>query len=343
MLSAKRVVWQRFARTKWAGLSLLLGFGGAWIIGACIGEIGPAGSSDSACPAETVEPPVEQPTECASPATGCKRFYLPLLGNPSMNPELAAKYRAAFGLAACYVPADPNAPFNCWYKKEQMGPGLKGCTDAQKIAEVYGAAKYEDHPNTCKQVPGTEDFSLQVGPDVANKIFIRLGDAPLESSLIEVDGGAPLEVNGPYRNLPTPSEVAPGNTFHCAKINGVEQWEVILQANRDAHKNDAGVGEIHSDLAGFMYPCKECGKLTTCTEPLILKDPETTSNQYDRNRAEVHHEVRAKDLRDCKWGTNANSNAVVISLRLNRHLSNRYPSATEVNMVNKVPPYTYSP
>ncbi len=81
--------------------------------------------------------------------------------------------------------------------------------------------------------------------------------------------GVPTEINGPYRNLPAPNEVAPGNTFHCAKINNVEQWEVILQANRAA--NDGG---IRSDLAGFTYPCKDsCGKQTICTEPEFLKEP----------------------------------------------------------------------
>ncbi len=121
--------------------ALVLGFGGAWLIGACVGEIGPggsSGSSDSACSAASADPPPEEPsTECASPATGCKLFFLPLLGNPSMNPELAAKYRAAFGLAACYVPADANAPFNCWYKEEDLkekgGKDGKACADAKNI------------------------------------------------------------------------------------------------------------------------------------------------------------------------------------------------------------------
>jgi hypothetical protein len=92
---------------------------------------------------------------------------------------------------------------------------------------------------------------------------------------------------------------------------------------------------IHSDLAGFTYPCEDdCGKPKVCTEPLILN---TTGK--DPNAAQVHHEVRKTDQRGCPWGTNSNRNAVVISARLNKHLYNNYPSAAEVIQVNKVPPY----
>lgn len=343
MLSARRVVWQGFARTKWAFLSLLLGFGGAWVLVACVGEIGPTGSSDSACPTDTVAPPVEQTSECASPGTGCKRFYLPLLGNPSMNPELRAKYKAAFG-SACYLSADAIPTFNCWYRKEDIeGTADKlgqGCKDAKKIGEVSGLAIYDQNEKyKCQFDSNTGDFTLQVGPDVANKIDIKLGDAPLETSLIDVDGGAPLEVNGPYRNLVEVTTIEPGKEFNCtsgqSKPDGgsFSQKDWILEVNRKKH------GTLHSDLAGFEFPCKKCGKLTTCTEKTELKET-SVPYVYDPDEAQVHHCVRAKDLRGCFWGTNAYKNAVVISGRLNQYLKNKYPSADEVNWVNKVPLYT---
>ncbi len=329
--------------------ALVLGFGGACLIGACVGEIGPAGSSgssDSACSAASADPPPEEtPTACAEPpATGCKLFFLPLLGNPSMNPELAAKYRAAFGLAACYVPADANAPFNCWYKeddlKEKGGKDGKACADAKNIGKVSGLAEYAQ-TYKCQKNAVTGDWWVQVGPDVANKIDIKLGDAPLETSLIDVDGGAPLEVNGPYRNLPQLTTIKPGEDFYCSTgLPGpdggtLNQREWILQVNRAA--NDGG---IRSDLAGFMYPCEDkCGKPMLCTEPEFLK----AGPSNDPEAAQVHHVQRRKDLRRCEWGTNANGNAVVISRKLNIKLRNYYPSANEVNWVNKVPPYTYTP
>ncbi|MBK9260413.1 MAG: hypothetical protein IPM54_11325 [Polyangiaceae bacterium] len=319
---------------------LMMGFVGAWMAGAC----GGGGPAPGECTAVD-DPPVEEPsTACAKPpATGCKRFFLPLLGNPSMNPELAAKYRAAFGLAACYVPADANAPFNCWYKEEDLkekdGKDGKACRDAKRIGEVSGLAKY-DQGYKCQKNEVTGDWWVQVGSDVANKIDIKLGDAPLETSLIDVDG-VPTEINGPYRNLPQLTTIKPGEDFYCSTgLPGpdggtLNQREWILQVNRAA--NDGG---IRSDLAGFMYPCEDkCGKPMICTEPEFLK----AGPANDPEAAQVHHVQRRKDLRRCEWGTNANSNAVVISRKLNIKLRNYYPSANEVNWVNKVPPYTYTP
>jgi hypothetical protein len=222
--------------------------------------------------------------------------------------------------------------FDCFYKKEQMTPTGKACTDAQMIAEVAGIVPY-DKGYDCESVAGTDDWSLQVGPDPANKIYINYQAAPREAPLIEIDG-VPTEVNGPYRNLTEPQMVEPGKDFHCEKIDGVEQWERILQLNRDAHG-----GQIKSDLAGFTYPCKK-GCPQICTEPLFLKDPRNTPNRYDAERAEVNHVVRATDKRGCKWGTNSNKNAAVISGRLNRHLYNNYPSTAEVEQINKITAYT---
>lgn len=331
-------------KRRWAILGgLIVSFFAVSMAGACA----PA-PIDASCQTTAEDTPHEAPsTACAEPpATGCKRFFLPLLGNPSMNPELAAKYRAAFGLAACYVPADANAPFNCWYKEEDiLGPkkdGLgKACTDAKRIGEVSGLAVYEqDKKYVCKKIPGTDDYEVQVGPDPAIKIDIKLGDAPLETSLIDVDG-VPTEINGPYRNLPQLTTVKPGEDFYCktgipAPDGGtLSQKDWILQVNRAA--NDGG---IRSDLAGFEYPCDdECGKRIKCTEPIFLKEP----GAKHRDAARVHHEVRKTDLRGCSWGSNANGNAAVISRGLNGYLYNKYPLKEEVEQINKVPPYTYAP
>ncbi|TKD01984.1 hypothetical protein [Polyangium fumosum] len=274
--------------------------------------------------------PVEEP---------CKRYYLPLLGNPSDDIELQRKYKTAFG-SACYVAADANATFNCFYEEKQLkekknGEDGKACADAKRIAEIFGAAPYSKNYK-CVKDSGTDDYSLQVGPDPAIKIYIKLGDAPLETSLIEING-MPAEVNGPYQNLVEPSNVGPGKDFHCEKIDNIEQRVRILQVNRKAHG-----GKIHSDLAGFTYPCgvDENCKPKICTEPDILKNPESTPNQYDPERAEVHHVVRRKDKRLCPWGTNSNKNAAVISGKLNRHLTNNDPSSDEVKRINQVPAYT---
>ncbi|MDC0746051.1 hypothetical protein [Polyangium mundeleinium] len=269
---------QALTRRRSAMLGVLvLGFGGAWMTGAC----GSSEPSESGCPAPGVEPPVEQPTDCAMPVEDpCKRYYLPLLGNPSDDIELQRKYKTAFG-SACYVAADANATFNCFYEEKQLkvkknGEDGKACADAKMIAEIFGAAPYSKNYK-CVKDSGTDDYSLQVGPDPAIKIYIKLGDAPLETSLIEING-MPTEVNGPYRNLVEPSNVGPGKDFHCEKIDNIEQRVRILQVNRKAHG-----GKIHSDLAGFTYPCgvDENCKPKICTEPDILKDPESTPNQYD--------------------------------------------------------------
>ena len=136
-----------------------------------------------------------------------------------------------------------------------------------------------------------------------------------------------LPVSVPVR----PTDPSEEPDFHCERIDNVEQWERILQVNRDAHG-----GKIHSDLAGFTYPCKK-GCPEMCTEPFVLKDPKNTPNRYDPERAEVNHVVRATDKRSCLWGTSSNKNAAVISGRLNRHLYNNYPSKEEVEQINKVP------
>jgi hypothetical protein len=248
---------------------LMLSFGGAWMTGACgSNDAGPVNSC--ATPSETPpDTPTDTPPDCAAPmGEPCMRYRIPLLGNPSIDVALRNKYIAAFG-SACYMSVVNT--FDCFYKKEQMTPKGKACTDAKMIAEVYGAAPYETKYD-CEQVKGTEDWSLQVGPDVANKIFINYQAAPLETSFIDVDG-TPTEINGPYRNLPQLTTIKPGEDFDCktgiAGENGgtLTQREWILQVNRKANG-----GKIRSDLAGFTYPCKK-GCPEICTEPEFLKDP----------------------------------------------------------------------
>ena len=131
------------------------------------------------------------------------RYHIPLDGNPSTDVALRSKYIAAFG-AACYM--SEGGTFDCFYEKLQAA-----CADAVKIAEVYGAAPF-DKTYTCQPVVGTEDYTLQVGADVANRITINYQAAPPESSFIDVDG-TPTEINGPYRNLPQLTTVKPGADF----------------------------------------------------------------------------------------------------------------------------------
>jgi hypothetical protein len=310
-------------RRHWAMLGVLvMGFVGATMTGACAMVIDPG------CPAADETPPdTDTATECpAQVEKPCMRYRIPLDGNPSTDVALRDKYIAAFG-TACYM-SEVNT-FDCFYKKWQ-----DACADAARIAEVYGAAPF-DKGYTCQPV-GNGDYTLQVGPDVANKITIYYQAAPRETPLIEIDG-VPTEVSGPYRNLTEPQKTTPGERFYCNTVdkngNSVVQHDLIIRTNSQAHE-----GTIHSDLAGFEYPCGEdanCQPIL-CKEPLILK----AGPPNDPDAAQVHHVVRRKDLRGCDWGTNSNKNAVVISRKLNGRLLNKYPSAEEATRVNQVPAYT---
>jgi hypothetical protein len=280
-----------------------------------------------------------EPLECSEilESTQCKRYSIQLLGNPHTDPVLRANYIAEFG-RACYLSA--GGTFGCFYKKAQVKPYGDACKHAQMVAKVYGAQlQYEDHPLTCKAVPGTneEQYTLQVGPDSVHVVHIDLLYAPLETSDIDVNG-VPTAINGPYRNLPEPPKVKVGGRFDCASGQvgpdgkPMQQRKWILEVNKKAHG-----GVIHSDLAGFTWPCEDdMGDPTTCTEEDELLEKSTDLAKA----AQVHHEVRRKDLRGCKWGTNSNKNAVVISAKLNNYLSNKYPTKEEVDWVNKLAPYT---
>lgn len=315
----------------------------ALVFGACIGEIGPAGSSTSgsssssgsACTATSLDPPTDEPVStCAEPVKPCPMYRIQLQGDPTNIAADRAKYKAAFG-SACYVAAANNA-FNCYFKDLETA-----CKQGLRVPEVYGALPYSDKYDTeCHEV-GNGLFERQVGPDPANKMYVYFENAPVETSLIDVDAGAPLEVNGPYRNLPQLTTVKAGGDFDCSTglpgPNGgtLEQREWILQVNRNANG-----GKIRSDLAGFTWHCEDkCGKPTICTEPEFLK----AGPSNDPEAAQVHHVQRRKDLRRCDWGTNGNSNAAVISRKLNRFLWYKYPSKEEVEQINKVLPYTYTP
>lgn len=258
------------------------------------------------------------------------RYRIPLVGNPSTDVALRDKYIAAFG-AACYM--SEASTFDCFYQKWQVA-----CADGAKIGAVSGNAPY-DQGYTCEPV-GNGDYTLQIGPDVANKITIYYQAAPRQTPLIEIDG-VPTEINGPYRNLPDPQQVGPGNEFDrpSGLVNergeALDQREWILQVNRNAHS-----GEVHSDLAGFKFPCKEQdGGLTTCTEPDVLEDPDKEAFFDPDAVAQVHHVVPRKDRRCCPWGTNSNKNAAVISRKLNRFLTNDDPPAEEVKRLNDANAY----
>jgi hypothetical protein len=301
-------MWRRSAVLVVFGL----GLAGAAMVGACLP------SKPLPGPYAPGVLPTAEPFECRfPPEKPCMRYRIPLIGNPSTDVLLRNKYIAAFG-SACYMSDDATPTFNCFYRKWE-----DACADAVKIAEVYGAAPY-DKGYTCQPVPGSKDYTLQVGPDVANKITINYQNAPRQTAKIEING-VPTEVNGPYRNLPEPVKVEPGGNFNCVK----SQREMILQANRNA--ND---GKLKSDLKGFNWPCEENGVATTCIEEEVLKEGPAS----DPNAAQVHHVVRRKDKRLCPWGTNSNKNAAVISRRLNIFLTNNQPTAEEVTTINLLPP-----
>lgn len=300
---------------------LLLGFGGAGMTGAC-------GSPLDSCPTPP-DIPADTSTECAAAMPEpCMRYRIPLLGDPNMNLALRQSYIDAFG-SACYVSDADNPTFNCFYKKWE-----DACAEAVKIGKVSGNAPYKEGYK-CQPV-GNGNYTLQTDSDVANYITIYYEAAPRQTPLIDVKS-VPTEVSGPYRNLTEPQNLAPGQRFNCNTVDKygakIEQRDLILQVNRDAHG-----GEIHSDLAGFEYPCgvDENCKPKTCTEPLVLK----AGPKNDPEAAQVHHVVPMTDGRSCPWGTNSNKNAAVISRALNIFLYNKEPTIDEVVRINKVPPYT---
>jgi hypothetical protein len=322
--------------------ALFFGFSAVIAVGACAGGGEPEGLPSPSLTGRTPEPvgripippapPSDMATECAAEVEKpCMRYLIPLVGNPTMDPALRTAYSIAFG-SACYMSDEDPSTFNCFYKTIK-----KACADAKRIGEVSGNAAYAKTYN-CQPV-GNGDYWLQIGPDVANKLFIYLQDAPRQSPLIDING-VPTAVNGPYRNLPEPQNLAPGNTFYKDIIdkNGVEieQRELILQVNRNAHIDAGGIGKIYSDLAGFEYPCDGLDK-PLCKEPLVLQE----ERQYDDDVVQVHHVIRMKDKRCCAWGTNSSANAVVISRKLNMFFLHHYPSVDEVNWVNNIPSYPF--
>jgi hypothetical protein len=279
---------------------------------------------------QTLGPKVPSKTEqakCGDLAVkDCSQYRIELLGDVANNSALRQAYKDKFG-AACYMSAT-NA-FNCYFKT----PG-KACEQVMFVPGIFGAAAYEKHPETCKHQAGNI-WTLQTGPDPANVTYIYYEKPPLQHPLIWVNGTPSLEVNGPYRNLPEPLKVLPGRDFHCSSIGGVEQTKRILEMNRKGNG-----GKIRSDLAGYMWSCTdEDGNATMCTEKTELKDPATTPNVAEEERAEVDHVASLKDPRGCDWGTNSNKNAAVISRKLNNHLSNKEREKKVFDMINAVPPY----
>jgi len=216
-------------------LSVVFSFGGAVIVGAC----GSSGPSTSACSAPGVDPQAVEPTSCPAPVEEpCMRYRLELLGDPTNNLMVRAKYIAKFS-DACYV-SEANT-FDCWYKTWE-----KACEDAALIGEVSGSAPY-DKGYKC-QPDGVGNYWLQTGSDPMIRTWIYFDQAPRQTPFVEVDGML-VEVNGPYRNLPEPLTVGSGQPFECdsgvlgADGKGLTQQRWILQVNRKAHG-----GEIHSDL-----------------------------------------------------------------------------------------------
>lgn len=307
---------------------LLFGFGGAWLVGGCDSGSLPLPPLDLKPPVPMTDTPQECPDTIEDP---CNRWYIPLLGNPSDKLDLRNKYITAFG-SPCYM-SETNT-FNCFYQEKEVK--TKACNDAKLIAELFGAAPY-DKNYECQPIPNSDDFRLQVGPDVSNEIFIRFKDAPRQTPLVVVDG-VPTEVNGPYRNLVDPDQVAPGNDFewNSGIPDGdggmLKQRQWVLAVNRKMNG-----GKVKSDLRGFKFPC-DCkkGSANICTEPEDLED----SFDPVGTKPNVHHVVPRKDKRCCPWGTNSYKNAAVISQKLNKCLSNDDPPEDEVKLLHKVPAYT---
>ena len=322
-------------KNLWGSGAVTVGF-----LGVCVAACSPLESSPEVVEAREamqgpnkpgpIDPRVQPPPvpgECmGSPDKPCMRYLLPLLGNPSENVDLQNKYIAAFG-SACYM--SEAGAFNCFYRT-----GLEACKNAVNISEVFGGVP-SDKGYPCLPV-GNGDYTVQVGADAAVKLYISYINAPRETPLIPVNG-TPTEVNGPYRNLPEPQKVSPGHRFNCRNTDAdgkvINQKDLIIQMNRAAHS-----GEIHSDLAGFKWPCDDNG--TICEEPTVLADPKKKPILFPGALPEVHHVVPARDLRGCRWGTNSNKNAAVISHDLNRFLTNNYPPEKEVQQINSAMPYS---
>jgi hypothetical protein len=303
---------------------LMLGFGWAGMTGACTqSEPAPVNSCDT--PPDT---PTDTPTTCPAPVEEpCMRYRIPLVNNPSFDVELRNKYIAAFG-DACYISVVHT--FDCFYKDIK-----DACKDAKKIGEVAGIVPYDDSYEC--EPDGVGNYTLQIGSDVANKIQINYQAAPRQTPLVEIDG-VPTEVNGPYRNLPEPPTLGPGQPFNKCdsgmvndKGEALSQRNYILQVNRNANG-----GKIRSDLAGFTWPCEdeEC-KPKICKELEFIADPDSKVPPFHPDSvAEVHHVVPMKDKRSCDWGTNSNKNAAVISRALNQYFTNNNPPGDEVKILN---------
>lgn len=318
---------------------LVLGFAGAWMIGACGSGNEPEGPT-SILTGRQPEPPSRVPIPANTPpnmASGCPasdeepcmRYRTELAGDPNKNDALRAKYSVAFA-PACYLSDATPGTFNCFYQKWE-----KACEDAVQIGKVSGNAPY-DPGYMCEPV-GNGDYTLQIGPDKSNITRIYLEPAPRQTPFIPVDGMA-MEVSGPYRNLVDPKEIGPAYPFD--RNSGVpdgsggflKQRDWVLAVNR---KHNGG--KIRSDLAGYKFPCKPDGVVSEmCTEPEFLEDP------FDPvgTKPNVHHVVPMKDPRCCIWGTNSYKNAAVISQKLNAHFANNDPPAEEVKRLNSAPAYT---
>lgn len=287
---------------------------------------GGAGTGGTGTAQDAGTPPAaECPAEIEQP---CMRYHIELVGDPNTHLDVRAKYIAAFG-DACYVAE--TGTFDCFYQKWQ-----DACADAAKIGAVSGNAPY-DQGYTC-QPDGNGNYTLQIGSDVANVTYINYQPAPRQTPDTDI-GGMPTQVNGPYRNLTDPADVAPGNPFKSnsgmvdADGGALTQQAYILQVNRNA--NDGGV---RSDLATYSWSCPDGnGGYMKCTEPEFLED----SFDPIGTKPNVHHVVPMKDKRCCPWGTNSYKNAAVISQKLNNFLSNENPTVEEVTQLNPpTPAYT---
>jgi hypothetical protein len=88
------------------------------------------------------------------------------------------------------------------------------------------------------------------------------------------------------------------------EYNNTQRQKILME-------NIATHGSLQSDVNAYMIP----GVNDYCTN-LITSDPN------DDCAAQVHHIIPRKDSKGCDCGTNSNTNAVVISRKLNNEISN---------------------
>lgn len=230
------------------------------------------------------------PTSVPEPQQ-CKRYNMTLDLSWS-DPAAQQKYMARFP-DNCFVTWTNN--FACYFKTAQ-----EAC-DAKVIShdQIAQFPKYEQ-PTTCS-FNGT--YYELLDAEGTSKAQISLTQQPLQAS---------EAIAGPYSNLSDGTEpILPGRAIGCRASQ-------VIAANQD-HFHD---GKVHSDLAGFLFPCPEGRGF--CIEP----DDITDKNPV------VHQIVPRTDPRGCGLGTNSFANVAVMSSKLAAALGNEMPPAKAIEKLS---------